>query len=182
VTNCTHWIQCANRHNYCPVLPGDTRITMIEVPPIRNPVKDLATKLQHEASDFLAILLDIDIPPSGVRLALPVIESATKRAVQMTNSDPIQQFLTQFMEPCDGYLTEAAAMYSEFIKAYPDTQIKRHGFNRAIPPRFPQGRSNTNKVAFGNLRFLEDAGVSICMGDRELILTRSGRFIGKVST
>ena len=30
--NTTHWVQCANRRENCPVFPGDTRITVIHVP------------------------------------------------------------------------------------------------------------------------------------------------------
>ena len=31
VPNTTHWIQTANAQSHCPVFPGDTRITVIEV-------------------------------------------------------------------------------------------------------------------------------------------------------
>ena len=31
VPNTTHWIQCANNQSACPVIAGDTRITVIEV-------------------------------------------------------------------------------------------------------------------------------------------------------
>ena len=30
--NTTHWVQCADKRENCPVFPGDTRITVIHVP------------------------------------------------------------------------------------------------------------------------------------------------------
>jgi hypothetical protein len=35
--NTTHWVQCANHREACPIFPGDTRITMASCPIWRRP-------------------------------------------------------------------------------------------------------------------------------------------------
>jgi hypothetical protein len=78
-----HWYQCANSMRHCPVFPGDTRITVINVPDLPKekevPKKLLMEKLTEEASHFLWTLLNLELPAVEGRLRLPVIESMTKR-------------------------------------------------------------------------------------------------------
>ena len=55
--NTTHWVQCANRRENCPVFPGDTRITVIHVPDLlpdqEIPKEKLIEKLTEEAPHFM---------------------------------------------------------------------------------------------------------------------------------
>jgi phage/plasmid-associated DNA primase len=38
--NTTHWVQCANNREACPIFPGDTRITMVFVPDLARRPRD----------------------------------------------------------------------------------------------------------------------------------------------
>jgi hypothetical protein len=96
--NTTHWVQCANKREACPVFPwvqcankreaspvfpGDTRIVVIDVPPLSCEEIPWTTKmkplLEQEAPDFLRMILDLPLPTPAGRLWLPVLETSAKR-------------------------------------------------------------------------------------------------------
>ena len=97
--NTSHWVQVANNHNYCPVFPGDTRITMCHVQPLDPmdliPKKRLIPLLEKEAPNFLRALMDLDLPESPDRLNIPVIETSDKRAMQYQNQDALETFISE---------------------------------------------------------------------------------------
>jgi hypothetical protein len=81
--NTTHWVQCANTREACPVFAGDSRIVVVEVPPLpRDEIpwtEDMKPALENETPDFLRTLLDMSLPDAVGRLWLPVLETAAKR-------------------------------------------------------------------------------------------------------
>jgi hypothetical protein len=81
--NTTHWIQCANSREACPVFPGDKRIVMIQVPALTVAEipwhSAMRPALEREAPDFLRTLLDIELPTPECRVWLPVLETEAKR-------------------------------------------------------------------------------------------------------
>lgn len=83
VPNTTHWIQCSNHSNYCPVFPGDNRITVVHVPPIKDviPKSVLFARLAKEAPDFCTDILSTDLPVPNERLNLPAIATDAKKLV-----------------------------------------------------------------------------------------------------
>ena len=82
VPNTTHWIQTANYQSHCPVFPGDTRITVVEVgdllPEQEVPKLVLLAKLKEEGPHFLYTLLHLQLPPVLGRLRLPVVATPSK--------------------------------------------------------------------------------------------------------
>jgi hypothetical protein len=82
--NTTHWTQCANSRDACPVFEGDKRIVVIEVQPLSCDEipwqTDMRPALEREAPDFLRTILDLPLPDAVGRLRLPVLETDSKRA------------------------------------------------------------------------------------------------------
>ncbi len=97
IKNTTHWVQCANDRSYCPIFPGDTRITMMHVPLLLAEIpKDiLIRKLREEASGFLRTLLDLRLPPPPGRLRLPVITTQSKVEAEESSRSPVQEFMDE---------------------------------------------------------------------------------------
>lgn len=83
VENATHWVQCANKLSYMPILPGDTRITAIWVQKVAAedeiPKEDLLSKLLSEAPGFIATVSAMARPKVIGRLTVPAIETADKK-------------------------------------------------------------------------------------------------------
>jgi hypothetical protein len=95
-----HWVQISNFFHACPVFPGDTRITVVEVPYFTGaeiPRKEMEAFLAEEAPHFLATLMALELPPLQQRLRLPPIETEDKAdlAAEMT---PMSQFLNECCE------------------------------------------------------------------------------------
>lgn len=96
VPNFTHWIQCANPAEACPIFDGDTRITMInvrETPPTDIPRNKLQTLLKKEAPDVLAMLLRLEIPEHDSRLRIPIITTDDKYMQQESKGSEMDLFL-----------------------------------------------------------------------------------------
>lgn len=163
-TNTTHWVQCANSHEYCPIFPGDTRITMSYVPPI-DPVEMIPSALLHEAlekeaNDFLAHILNIEIPPSNDRLNVPVIESADKKFVQSTNMTELEMFISEKCVEHPGGAILFAEFYDRFMD-WLDAGVRgdwsKIRVGRSLPPKFPKGRMRgTAQFHIGNIKWVND--------------------------
>jgi len=159
VPNSTHWIQCGNDPKYCPIFPGDTRITMCYVKHLSPleliPKKILLEKLEKEAPDFLAEILKLEIPPSGDRLNIPVIETADKHTMEEFNTSELELFIAEFCRMSPGSKIRYSAFYDRF-QAWIDpedghswTKIKT---GRELPPQFPKGRlRKDNHMYIGNI-------------------------------
>ncbi len=162
-TNTTHWIQCSNDHNSCPVFEGDTRIVTIYVEEI-NPIElirkqELLKNLEKEAPDFLAEILKLEIPPSNDRLNVPVIATEEKRALQQINRSALQIFLADCCHSVSGESLKFSELYEAFISWLEPmertgwTKIK---FGKKLPPQFPKGRiPKTGQWYIGNIAFID---------------------------
>lgn len=160
--NTLHFIQCANAQEFCPVFPGDSRITVIyvqDLDPINMiPKKSLLPLLEAEAPDFIAALLRLDLPPSNDRLNVPVIATASKIDVQEINSTPVQSFLASCCHRADGEKIIYADLYDKFVK-YLDpieaTSWTKNKFGKELPPHFPKGRDteNNSQTTIGNISY-----------------------------
>lgn len=116
--NYTHWIHCANDPNYCPIFPGDTRITMTYVSQL-DPMDmvnkmELFSRLEKEAPDFLSSVLNLEIPPSNDRLRVPVIETSEKMAAQESNKDDLETFFDSNCVYAPGYSIKFSEFYDQF--------------------------------------------------------------------
>jgi len=159
IPNATHWIQCANDHQACPIFTGDTRITMCYVEPL-NPIdlipkRDLIVLLEKEAPDFMASVMDLELPASTDRLNVPVLSTEDKTIVQQLNQSDLERFIS---EKCS-YVTGVQIKFSEFFDQFQEwidpNEIHRWSkirVGRELPPQFPKGRSRkTGQFYIGNM-------------------------------
>ena len=149
--NTTHWIQCANDYTYCPIFPGDTRITMIYVDPIDPidliPKVKLLIQLEKEAPDFLASCLNLELPAPNSRLRIPVINTDDKFRASSLNETPLEQFLR---EQCV-YIPGVTIRYSDLWIAFsswldPELAMdwSKQRMGKELPNIYPKGRSGKN--------------------------------------
>lgn len=159
IPNTTHWIQTANHHTYCPVLPGDTRITMIHVPPLEPheliPKSDLINMLKKEAPDFMAEVMNLEIPPSNDRLNIPIVSTSEKLSAQKANMTRLEAFLAEKTHARDGYMIKLSDLYERFQEWLDPTDVHewtKHAMVQAMPPQFPKGRQpKDGQFYFGNI-------------------------------
>lgn len=145
--NCMHFVQCDNEFTACPVFPGDTRITLCYVglldPVDMIPKKKIIPLLQKEASDFLAEILNIEIPESGSRLNVPIIHTHEKEEIQKLNQNPVEAFLEEICVSTDGQKIKTSELYDRYIRWVDPSEMDNWSkikFGRALPPQFPKGR------------------------------------------
>lgn len=160
--NCTHWVQCANEIDSCPVFPGDTRITLIHVPELKEriPKDQLMQILRKEAPDFLAAILSMELPPSHDRLAVPTIETESKNRAADKNMTLLEQFIKENVKEIDGYCIDCNVFYEEFmnwLEADDRPRWSKNKIGRDLSDRFPKGRVGSNQtVHYGNMMLLKD--------------------------
>ena len=120
VPNTTHWIQTANSQSHCPVIPGDTRITVIEVgdllPEQEIAKKTLLVKLKEEAPHFMYTLMNLQLPPLTGRMRLPVVATPSKARTEELNKSPLQQFLEDYCTVKQGARLRFGEFYDAFQK------------------------------------------------------------------
>lgn len=163
IPNSTKWIQCANEFEACPIFKGDTRITMVFVDSFAEDEPQMSKRqlfplLEKEAPDFLAELLNLDIPESHERLMLPIIETAEKRNAIQANRTVLQQFLDENCYYVTGAMIPIAEFYERFMEFCPNdekglwTKVK---IGRELPPPYVKGRSNKNgQFYYGNISWV----------------------------
>jgi len=146
-TNTMHWIQCDNEFQACPVFPGDTRITMCYVKPLSPlqmiPRKKFIPLLQKEAPDFLAEILSLELPESGSRLNIPIINTQEKAAIQKLNQNGLEVFIDEMCEPVDGQMIKVSDFYLKFTAWLDPNELDKwtkRKMGKALPPQFPKGR------------------------------------------
>jgi len=146
VLNATHWVQCANRPDYCPVLPGDTRIVVVWVDQLEQTMdkeEELFPLLRQEAPAFLNTILTLELPPSRGRLRVPVISTYEKRDQQEANRTALEVFLEEEAYEVPGAWVKFSDLFEAFIQSLRTEQrpywTKRR-LTRELPRRFPQGR------------------------------------------
>lgn len=151
VRNMTHWIQCANHPDACPVFPGDTRVTMCYVPEPEKQIPKLILidALTREAPAFLRTLLDMELPPLTGRLRIPIVETEHKRRIQQLSKSPLHVFIEENVYPCSGSLIPFADFYTRFIESLPPEERgawSRIKVSKGLPMNFASGSGNANKV------------------------------------
>lgn len=163
--NCTHWVQCTNDPEATPVFPGDSRITMVQVPDLKPaqliPKLELKSRLRKEAPDFLAALLAIELPISNSRLAVPVVETEVKRRAMDKNLSLIEQFIRAKCFEIPG-CSVTCEEFHEQMQLWLDQSERavwsQNKVGRELPDRFPRGRKHgeDQKIHYGNLSFDPD--------------------------
>ena len=162
VENTTHFIQTGNDASECPIFEGDTRITMIEVPPFdleeMIPTTQMKVLLTKESPAFMASILKTEIPPSNDRLFVPILDTEIKRQAQKHNRTLLEEFLAEEIH----YVPGAMILYSELFNRFQNwldpndihnwSKVK---FGRGLPSRYPKGRNMSQGAQFyiGNVSF-----------------------------
>lgn len=161
IKNMTHWVQCANEQRFCPILPGDTRVVIVEVPELTDiiPKKTLMDRLKNEASDFLTEMMRMTIPPSPDRLNIPPVRTEAKDDLEASNRDEFQVFLDEMCYPVPGEFVTVKQMYETFLGTLNPAQAARWGkvrMNRLLPTKYPKGRHPSGQHIIGNISFSPD--------------------------
>jgi hypothetical protein len=159
IKNTTHWVQTANNAEYCPIFPGDTRITMIQVPildpRVLIPKTELLALLEKEAGDFLAAVLSLEIPPSGDRLAVPVIATEEKRMAEEANLTHLELFIKESVYAVDGESITIGEFWDKFTQWLDPQHVSewtKNKVSREMPQHFPKGRQSfSSSWAYGNM-------------------------------
>lgn len=158
--NTTHWIQCANGHQHCPVFPGDTRITMCNVPPLDPldliPKRKLVQLLESEASDFLTAIMSLEIPESNDRLNIPVVATGDKMMLEESNESMLDAFIRDNYEVVPGSTVKMGDFYDHFIRWLPENEkgnwSKIKTGRELNPSKHPKARTQRDPNVFiGNI-------------------------------
>lgn len=185
-----HNCQMANDPLSCPIFPNDTRITMIQVPPLELgemiPRKQLFDQLEREASHFMAALLRMEIPISTDRLAIPIITTVEKENVQIENESLIETFLRENTHYVPGEMIPVSEMWEKFQATLSDRESAEWSkirMGRQIPKKFPKGRSlKDSHWNYGNISWtpwkIGDPKLPILMVRSEKLISMSTKVIG----
>jgi len=158
--NTTHFIHASNDLDSCPVFPGDSRITMIHVGDLMNiiPKREIIPRLEKEAPNFLAKLLNLEIPYAQDRLNIPVIETEAKRSVQQSNRTLLEEWLEDFCHYAPGHWIKYSKLYDSYKEWLDPNDIYDWSivrFGKELPKhKFPKGRNPADAQWYiGNISF-----------------------------
>jgi hypothetical protein len=159
--NTTHWVQCSNDYQSCPVFGEDTRIVSIHVEKIplvdMIPRKAITVLLEKEAPDFLAEILNLELPVSNDRLNIPAIETEDKLLAQQMNRNEFEIFLEDQCHKCPGSRIKFSDFYNKFLEKCDPLQVSKWSkirVSRELPHHYPHGRSRKDAQFYiGNIAF-----------------------------
>ena len=164
--NTLHFVMAANSQTHCPVFPGDTRITVIEVPDLlpeqEIPKSILQKHLIEEAPHFMHTLMNMELPKVQGRLRLPVIETYKKKLSEDLSRNSLELFIREQCHKAPGCKVLFSEFYERF-REYLDISEKHDWskirVSRSLPSDTPCGAGNDNKRFIANLSFtpVEDA-------------------------
>lgn len=168
IRNCTHWIQTANSMDFCPVFPGDSRITVCYVAPLEDEIPEarLYQLLEKEAADFLGKIMAIELPHPKSRLAVEVVVTQEKMETTRKNMTPVEMFI----EECCHEIEGALILYSTFVERFQQWLDPEEVGNwskvrigRELPRKFPKGRNTSEGSRFyvGNLSLDKNEKTSV---------------------
>lgn len=112
IENNTHWVQTANAAGACPLEIGDSRIVSIRVSPLSKIVpKDLLqARLKEESPAFIYRLRNFQLPKPIGRLALPPLETASKRATIEANKPALARVVEELLMTADEWQGSASQL------------------------------------------------------------------------
>jgi hypothetical protein len=157
--NSTHWIQCSNAMNACPIFPGDTRITMIHVPSLDPfemiPKSKLIPLLEKEGPDFLGELLRLELPPPVSRLNVEVISTQEKITLEMANRTSLEEFVDERCHYVYGKMIKLSEFFDKFIEHLDPNELNKWSKQKVsseLDPKFPKGRNaKDGQWYYGNI-------------------------------
>jgi hypothetical protein len=118
--NFTHWVHCANNRSFCPVFPGDKRITMVHAQlfPLGTeiPAEEFLAQMADEAPAFTHTILHGKIPPPFGRLALPPLDIPDKIEAMATTKDAVTLFMDEHTFAANGHVIGTSLLFSKFLQ------------------------------------------------------------------
>lgn len=181
VANSTHWIQTANDPGFCPVFPGDTRITMalVECLPDEKKINKsiLLAKLQKQAPDFLAHVLHIDLPEPYDRLSIPVIATDEKKQSQRANRTVLEEFLAELTFPIEGEMIKLSELHDRFVEWLPPSLINEWTTIRFGRELIKLGYVKGRNLQAGSHFYIGNISFSNCVASRSKITLKGDRLI-----
>ncbi len=158
--NTTHWIQCSNSRDSCPVFTGDTRVTMMYVDQIVSeiPTRILLQKLKDEAPYFMYTLMTITLPDVEHRLRLPIVDTASKEQLVDANKNALENFIDEYCFYAPGQAIPLDEFMTQFLSSLSSNEVPY--WNRAavlnnLPQEHPLGRFGEGRKHIGNISFTE---------------------------
>jgi len=146
--NTSHWIQCSNEGSACPIFQGDTRITMCFVgaldPIDMIPKRQLLDQLKDEAPDFLAEIMNLEVPPSNDRLFVPVLETADKASAAEGSKSDVQDFFDDTCFYVPGHMIKYSELHNRYAEWCMHNGVeprKIRQFGKQMPPEYIKGRN-----------------------------------------
>lgn len=163
--NTTHWIQCSNEREACPIFEGDSRILMVRVNniPQENLIarRVLINHLQKEAPDFLSAVLKLELPECNDRLRVPLIETDDKIQSVAKTQNQLEQFINEECYYKPGHKVSIADFASKFHLWLDPTERfawSKHKISKKLPDKFIRGRNRSDaQWYYGNISFDKDA-------------------------
>lgn len=167
--NNMHFIHTSNYLSSCPVEKGDTRITLINVPPLTSeiPKDQFLRQINEEAPAILHAFLTVDLPTAFGRFGLPALETELKESLMESNASPMERFINEECVIKNGEIISFTYFKNVFKSWVQETfnQNELAKWNDArIRQEFPQyhplvkGNStrHNNAVHIGNLTLKDD--------------------------
>jgi len=164
IANTSHWMQCANDPTYCPVFPGDTRVTVCRVDVIKQevPKRVLFDRLEAEKAQFLNLILSIELPEPDGRLAVPCLHTAEKMELEMFNRNDLEVFIAEKTKICHGKLITWDEFYNSFFSWLPADKrpywsaLRVARFFPKMHPYVKGKMGGTNQTFVGNITLILD--------------------------
>lgn len=149
IPNTTHWIQCANTVDYCPILPGDTRITLLALKGLATdtPKRLLMQQCEVEAPAFLYTLCNLEIPDYGGRLRIPVIETDLKISQMDENDSELSKFIREYIHDAPGYCIKFNDFYIKF-QQYLSSEDRNDWSNKRVAKELPFIKARYNEGGY----------------------------------
>ena len=136
--NYTHWIQCGNSLEECPIKLGDSRITLVRVSGLGErmiPKGIFRTRLREEAPACLWTLMNLTIPEPVSRLAIPVITTPEKVEQMEISTPPVREFFLLKTFDAQGYFIPLADAFEKFMLM--PGRVERHWNVRRFAKNLP---------------------------------------------
>jgi len=177
--NTTHWIQCSNDQDSCPIFSGDTRIMVLYVDSLPEGSwenkRSLIVKLRKEAPDFLGSLLKLEIPESPDRLGVPVISTSAKEEIQKRNQSCLEQFISEECFYSPGHTVTFNEFYNRFAGNIDSSDIAywtKIKVGRNLPKPYVKGRGADGITMVANISFNEPivGGKELMAVDNRLVV------------
>lgn len=179
-TNTLHFVHCANSSLSVPIEDGDTRITVVEVSPLRKiiPKAIMEDYLQKEAPFFLKQVTDITLPSPIDRLRIPMLSSSAKIDLEKMSMTSVEACAAEFLRPCPGARVSVQDFYAQY-KEFCGTSNKNTesviSVGRQLKNRsdiYLIGRGRGNQTFIGNVTMKLDETPST-----PLVLNDKGRLV-----